>query len=95
MATLDPDAKLWTFYTTDSGLPSNVCYAITKVGSEIWVATQRGIARRLGDGTFRGYARGAGLPADRVRKVYTDDGSRLWLSLIEGGAARVNPASAQ
>jgi hypothetical protein len=47
------------------------------------------------DGTWQGYAASGGLSADRVRRVYSDNGSNLWCAYINDGAARLNPTSAQ
>jgi hypothetical protein len=30
-----------------------------------------------------------------VRLVYSDDNARLWIGYVNGGAARLNPGSAQ
>jgi len=95
LALVDPNASTWTYATTQNGLPSNLVYSVTRASGTIWVGTQGGLARRRSGGSWQGYDRGAGLQADRVRRVYSDDGTRLWLGFIEGGAARVNPASAQ
>lgn len=85
----------WSYITTKNGLPSNQVYSITRVGTTLWVATQDGIARQKSDGSWQGYNRGGGLKEDRVRVVYSDNGVRLWLGYISGGAGRVDPASAQ
>ncbi len=85
----------WTFYTTVQGLPSNTVYSITRANDDVWAGTQAGLARLKGNGHWESYDRSGGLQSDRVRLVYTDDGSRLWLGFVEAGAARVNPASAQ
>jgi hypothetical protein len=95
LATIDVENSTWTFYTTDDGLPSNTVYSLAEVGGVIWIGTQRGLARHRGDGTFQGYGRGAGLPASRVRKVYSDHPQRLWLGFVDGGAVLVDPNSAQ
>lgn len=95
LGTVDVTSATWTFYTTDHGLPSNSVYSIAKVNGVIWVGTQKGLARHLGNGMFQGYDRGGGLPADRVRKVYSDEPSRLWLGFVEGGAALALPGSAE
>ncbi|HEX5132642.1 MAG TPA: two-component regulator propeller domain-containing protein [Candidatus Krumholzibacteria bacterium] len=85
----------WTYQTTVNGLPSNTVYNVTRAAGTMWAATQHGLARLKTDGRWQGYSRSGGLQADRVRRVYSDDGERLWLAFIEGGAARVNPASAK
>jgi ligand-binding sensor domain-containing protein len=94
------DASTWATYTTVQGLPSNTVYAITRAaapggGTTIWVATQNGVARLEGTGTWQGYNTSGGLASDRVRKVYSDDGQHLWIGYINGGAARLNPTSAK
>lgn len=94
------DAKTWTTYTTVEGLPSNTVNAITRaaapgVGTTIWVATQNGVARLEGTGTWQAYNTSGGLASDRVRKVYSDDGQRLWIGYIGDGAAKLNPTNAE
>jgi ligand-binding sensor domain-containing protein len=55
----------------------------------VWAATQDGLARLGADGKWQGYNTSGGLQADRVRRLYSDDGQRLWLGFVQGGAARV------
>jgi ligand-binding sensor domain-containing protein len=95
VAVVDPAASTWTYHTTEDGLPSNTVYSVTRAAGTMWAGTQGGLARLKGDGRWQGYDRAGGLQADRVRHVYSDDGERLWLGFVEGGAARVNPASAE
>jgi hypothetical protein len=95
LATVSVESATWTFYDAEDGLPSNVVYSITEVDGVIWIGTQRGLARHRGNGTFQGYDRGAGLPADRVRKVYSDAPGRLWLGFVDAGAAQVDATSAR
>lgn len=88
------DAKTWTDYTQVQGLPSNTVYSITRAsdfkgGTTVWAATQNGLARLSGS-KWESFGRSSGLPGDRVRKVYSDDGHRLWLGFVDGGAARVS-----
>jgi ligand-binding sensor domain-containing protein len=95
LAAVDPAASTWTYYTEEDGLPSNLVYSVTRANGTLWAATQGGLARLRGDGRWQGYDRGAGLQGDRVRRVYSDNGSRLWLGFVDGGAARVDPTSAE
>jgi hypothetical protein len=95
LAAVDVANATWKYFTTDNGLPSNTIYSITEVDGVIWVGTQRGLARQRGNGSFQAYDRGGGLPADRVRRVYSDNGARLWLGFVEAGAALVSASSAQ
>lgn len=95
LGVVDVGESTWRFYTMDDGLPSNVVYSITEVGGVIWVGTQDGIARQMTDGSFRSYNRSGGIPADRVRRVYSDSPDRLWLGLVEAGAALVDPNRAE
>ena len=91
------DASTWTDYTLVQGLPSNTVYSITRAsdgngGTTLWAATQAGLAKLNSLATeWQGYGRSAGLPADRVRVVYSDDGNRLWAGFIDGGAAKIKP----
>jgi ligand-binding sensor domain-containing protein len=89
IALVDPNARTWTYYTRQSGLPSNLVYSVTRAAGTMWVGTQGGLARMRGDGTWQGYDSGGGLQADRVRKVYSDDGERLFVGFVDGGAARI------
>jgi ligand-binding sensor domain-containing protein len=89
------ESSEWTVYTDANGLPSNTVYGITRANNVIWVATQNGVARQKSNGSWQGYNSGGGLAADRVRRVYSDDGQRLWIGYISAGAARLNPSSAQ
>ncbi len=95
LARVDAAASTWKYYTTASGLPANQVYSVTRAAGTLWVGTQGGLARMRSDGNWQGYDTGGGLQANRVRRVYSEDGEHLWLGFVEGGAARVNPASAQ
>jgi len=95
IARVDLNTSTWTYATREQGLPSNNTYSLTKVDGALWVGTQNGIARQKADGSWQGYNSAGGLKADRVRRVYTDDPSRLWVGYIQFGAGRVAPSSAQ
>ena len=95
LAVVDVDASSWTYVHMEHGLPSNITYAITKIDGAIWVGTQRGVARELPDGTFRGYGRDGGLPGERIRSMFSNADDVLWSAIIEGGAVLLDPASAQ
>jgi ligand-binding sensor domain-containing protein len=100
LASVDADLSIWTIYTAAQGLPSNTVYSVARAaspegGSTMWAATQNGVARLKSNGTWQGYNTSGGLSADRVRDVYSDDGSRLWVGYITGGAAKLKPADAQ
>jgi ligand-binding sensor domain-containing protein len=95
LATVDLEASKWTFYTTSNGLPSNYVYSIAKVDGTIWVATQNGIARQRAGGSWQGYDSGGGLKADRVRRLYADIPTRIWLSYVQAGAGVVLPQTAE
>jgi ligand-binding sensor domain-containing protein len=95
IASLDVDAATWTYHTMADGLPSDITYSVTAVGDVIWAATQAGVARLKSDGTWQGYGRSGGLPADRVRRVYSNEPSELWTCFIDRGAALLDPNSAQ
>jgi ligand-binding sensor domain-containing protein len=95
IASLDVNAKKWTYYRMADGLPDNAVYSITKVGEVIWVGTQSGVARLKSDGTWQGYGRAGGLPENRVRRVYSDSPSNLWTCYVDKGAALLDPTSAE
>ncbi len=95
LAKVDVSGSTWTLYTTGDGLPSDIVHSVTQVGDVIWVGTQNGIARQLSSGSFRGYGRAGGLPADRARVVFGDSQNRLWIGFMDGGAAQVDPTSAE
>ncbi len=92
----DPDDNIWTQYTRLNGLPSDITYAVAFVGDVLWVGTQNGVARRLGNGSFIGYNRGGGLRADRVRTLFVVPGTtdRLFAGYIDGGAEIILPGTA-
>lgn len=85
--------KSWTSNTLVEGLPSNTVYSVVRAGdgnggSTMWAATQAGLAK-LVNNHWEGYGRSGGLPSDRARRVYSDDGNRLWVGFIDGGAVRI------
>ncbi|HET6463460.1 MAG TPA: two-component regulator propeller domain-containing protein [Candidatus Krumholzibacteria bacterium] len=85
--------KTWTSNTLVQGLPSNTVYSVTRAGDEhggstLWAATQNGLAKLVGD-HWQAYGKSGGLPSDRVRRVYSDDGKRLWLGTIDAGAVKL------
>lgn len=88
---VDVDTGVWRRHTAIEGLPSNITYSITKVAGRMWAATQAGVAAQKDDGRWQGYGRGASLKEVRIRRVYTDDGVRLWAATIDGGAMLLNP----
>jgi ligand-binding sensor domain-containing protein len=90
LAEVSTSASTWTVNTTVHGLPSNTVYSITRADGTLWAATQGGLAKRVGENRWQGYSRAGGLQADRVRKVYSPDGTGLYLGFIDGGAARVS-----
>jgi ligand-binding sensor domain-containing protein len=90
---VDVDNRTWKNFTLVDGLPSNTVFSVTRAGdgnggSTLWAATQDGVARLSGS-KWQGYNTGGGLPADRVRRVYSDDGVRLWAGFINAGASRI------
>jgi ligand-binding sensor domain-containing protein len=90
----------WTTFTAVNGLPSNIIYSVARAaapgsGSTIWVATQNGVARLQANGAWQGYNTGGGLSHDRVRLVYSPDGTALWIGYVNGGAARLNASGAE
>jgi ligand-binding sensor domain-containing protein len=88
-------AKTWTNHTLVQGLPSNTVYSITRAADNenknntvIWAATQGGLAK-LVNSHWESYGLSGGLPSDRVRRVYSDDGQNLWVGLVNAGAVRI------
>ena len=95
---VDVDAKTWKDYNIVQGLESNTVYSITRAsdgtasGTTMWAATQGGLAKLNSTGTtWQNYGRSGGLPADRVRVVYSDDGKRLWAGFVDAGAVKIDP----
>jgi len=80
--------KTWTSNTLVQGLPSNTVYSVTRAGGTMWAATQNGLAKLVGD-HWQAYGKSGGLPSDRIRRVYSDDGQRLWVGTIDGGAVKL------
>jgi len=86
--------KTWTSNTLVEGLPSNTVYSVTRAGNggagtTLWAATQHGLARLDGK-HWVAFGRSGGLPSDRIRKVYSDDGNRLWVGTIDAGAVKLD-----
>ena len=86
--------KTWTSNTLVEGLPSNTVYSVTRAGNggagtTLWAATQNGLARLDGK-HWVAFGRSGGLPSDRIRKVYSDDGNRLWVGTIDAGAVKLD-----
>jgi len=87
-------ARTWTHHTLVEGLPSNTIYAITRAkdnasnNSVIWAATQAGLAKLVGN-TWYSYGVSGGLPSERVRSLYSDNGQRLWVGFVDAGAVRL------
>jgi ligand-binding sensor domain-containing protein len=90
LASVDVEASTWTYYSIENGLPSDVIYSIALVDDVLWVGTQSGVAKKL-NGNFQGYGRSGGLPADRVRRIYSDKPSNLWAGFVSAGAALLKP----
>ncbi len=100
LSKVNVDNSTWTTFTAVNGLPSNIIYSVTRAaapggGSTIWAATQNGAARLQNNGAWQGYNTGGGLAHDRVRVVYSPDGTALWIGYVNGGAARLNAAGAK
>lgn len=86
--------KTWTSNTLVEGLPSNTVYSVTRAGNggagtTLWAATQNGLARLDGE-HWVAFGRSGGLPSDRIRRVYSDDGNRLWVGTIDAGAVKLD-----
>jgi hypothetical protein len=94
VARVDVDNAKWTTYGTADGLPSDATYSLVKVNGRIWVATQGGVAGLRENGTWQGYGKSGGLTSDLVRRVYTDDGTRLWVGFTDGGVSLLDPSNA-
>lgn len=86
--------RAWTNNTLVQGLPSNTVYSVTRAGipggsgTTLWAATQGGLARLVGT-HWQAYGVSSGLPSDRPRRVYSDNGQRLWVAFVNGGAVRI------
>jgi ligand-binding sensor domain-containing protein len=89
LAEVNVPASTWRTHTMVDGLPSGTVFSVTRADGRVWAATQAGLAEQK-NGRWQGYARSGGLQADRVRVVYSNDGTRLWLGFVEAGAARVD-----
>jgi ligand-binding sensor domain-containing protein len=95
LAIVDVDASSWSYLGSADGLPSDITYKIIKIDGVIWVGTQRGVARQLPNGTFRGYGRSGGLPGERIRSMFSNADNVLWGAIIEGGAVLLDPTTAE
>jgi ligand-binding sensor domain-containing protein len=88
IAEVNVPGSTWMSHTMVQGLPSNTVFSLTRAAGTVWAGTQNGLAK-LQNGKWQGYNTGGGLQADRVRAVYSDNGERLWVGFVDGGAARV------
>lgn len=95
-ASLDVDPRIWSHYTRDDGLRSNLgnSIAVNHTGAKweagtIWLATQAGLSRVSPAGVVTNYIEGSGLPFERVRRVYVDDNDDVWLAFVDRGAGKV------
>ncbi|MBI2505017.1 MAG: sigma 54-interacting transcriptional regulator, partial [Candidatus Latescibacteria bacterium] len=76
-----------SWYTADSGLPSNWVEDLCWDGQgNLWVATLGGLSC-LAAGSWRHFAMEDGLPNNHVRGVYKDRQGHLWLA-TDGGVVR-------
>jgi ligand-binding sensor domain-containing protein len=90
---VDVDASTWRSHTLVNGLPSNTVYSVTRAtdgkgGTTMWAATQNGLAKLAGN-NWQAYGKSGGLPSERTRRVYSDNGVRLWVAMVNGGAVRI------
>ncbi len=74
-----------------SGLPDSRVHAILETSTgELWVGTEGGLARHLGDGTFEVFRNRPGdsssLPHNWITALLEDDEGRLWIA-TDGGLA--------
>lgn len=95
-ASLDVDPRIWSHFTADDGLRSNLAssIAVNHTGAKweagtIWLATQAGVSRVSPAGVVTNYIEGSGLPFERVRKVYVDHNDDVWFAFVERGAGKV------
>lgn len=89
------DGYAWRRFGRADGLPSNYvrCMALTTDG-ELWVGTDRGIAR-MREGRFETPEWGGALPGPSVRRITVDGEGALWFCCdrwpdpsVRGGLAR-------
>lgn len=95
-ASLDVDPRIWSSFTSEDGLRSNLAgsIAVNHTGAKweagtVWLATQAGVSRVSPAGAVTNYIEGSGLPFERVRKVYVDNNDDVWLIFVERGAGKV------
>jgi len=79
----------WTVYdTTNSGLPSNVVWAIAIDGSgNKWIGTRGGLAVFDGTNWTVYNTSNSGLPSDWILAIAIDDMGNKWIGTIGGGLA--------
>ena len=89
VASVDVDISTWSHYTTEQGLPSMIVHSVAVAqDGVVWAGTQSGLGKWTGS-RFIAFPRGSGLPEDRIRSVDVDSNNNVWLSFIEGGAAKI------
>jgi ABC-type branched-subunit amino acid transport system substrate-binding protein len=80
----------WRTYTTHDGLPHDRIHSVCVAGDEVWVATERGLARLEGD-EWRSWTVREGLPVPIVTAVDLDPRTGdLWLGTWGGGMLRLS-----
>jgi hypothetical protein len=96
-ASVDVATRTWRYYNKTTGLVSDLAssIAVNYLGwvwpeGTIWYASQAGLSRIDPGGSVTNFVQGSGLPTLNVRKVYVAPGDQVWLSFVEGGAARIS-----
>lgn len=92
----------WQIFTsTNSPLPSDVCYSIATEGNIIWIGTVNGLVKYDGVSSWTIYTIfNSGLPYDYIVSVYVDRSHVKWISTIDpfgglnaGGVTKYDDAS--
>jgi ligand-binding sensor domain-containing protein len=82
-----PHYDLWQSYTTADGLPSDKTLCVLATDEEVWVGTDRGLAR-FRDGTWQTLTRADGLAHDAITSIAHDaETGDIWIGTL-GGLSR-------
>jgi ligand-binding sensor domain-containing protein len=84
---IPPHYGEWETFDVSSGLPSNKTFAILATASDVWVGTDRGLAR-YSHGSWTTYGKSDGLGHDAVLALDEDeDTGDIWIATF-GGLSR-------
>jgi ligand-binding sensor domain-containing protein/ActR/RegA family two-component response regulator len=86
-----PGHGLWTNWTTADGLPHNLVWAVARSGpGQLWVGTDRGLAKFGPPFVSRVWNARNGLAGDHVKSIAIGPEGGVWTGSFPGGISRVD-----